>query len=250
MEIHWFDTLDSTNNYCKLLDPNTVGEFTVICAHSQTAGIGQQGNVWVSEPDKNLTFSVILKPTFLAADEQYNLTMALAVAVAESIDAVLSKFKIQNPTLIKWPNDIYVGDRKICGTLVTNQLSGNSISQSICGIGLNVNQTVFPDWLPNPTSLKQLISTDSDLEPLLQNILENLRDCYQQLKDHEGTDDIKARYMSRFYRLGIEADYIYNDSPIRATITGIDRYGHLQLITATGQQLTCGMKEIKFVIGN
>jgi BirA family biotin operon repressor/biotin-[acetyl-CoA-carboxylase] ligase len=247
MDIRFFDKLESTNNYGKLLDPNTVGEFTVICARQQTAGIGQQGNIWVSEPYKNLTFSVILKPTFLAADEQYNLTMAIALAVADTVEHQLSTLRSPFSVHIKWPNDIYVDDSKICGTLVTNQLCGSHISQSICGIGLNVNQTVFPDWLPNPTSLKQLISTDSDLEPLLQNILENLRDCYQQLKDHEGTDDIKARYMSRFYRLGIEAEYIYNDSPIRATITGIDRYGHLQLTTANGLQLSCGMKEIKFI---
>ena len=82
MDIRWFETLESTNNYCKLLDPKTVGEFTVICARRQTAGIGQQGNVWASEPYKNLTFSLILKPTFLAADEQYRLTMAIALAVA------------------------------------------------------------------------------------------------------------------------------------------------------------------------
>lgn len=248
MDIRWFDTLDSTNNYCKLLDPNAVGEFTVICAHNQTAGIGQQGNVWTSEAYKNLTFSVILKPTFLAADDQYLLTMALAVAVAESIETQPSFLHSPFSVQIKWPNDIYVGDRKICGILTTSRISSGHLSQAICGIGLNINQCTFPDWVPNPTSLQLLTGNEFDLEPLLGDLLTSIENTYHQLHTPEGQASIKERYLARLYRLGTEADYIYNDLPIRATITGIDRFGHLQLTTVTGAQLTCGMKEIIFVI--
>ena len=298
-DIRWFDTLESTNNYCKLLDPRSVGEFTVICARRQTAGIGQQGNVWVSEPDKNLTFSLILKPAFLAAEDQYNLTMALALAVAETLEQQLSvrrspfsvpsspfsvpsspfsvpsspfsvpssPFSVPSSPFsvlrspfsvlrspfsvhIKWPNDIYVGDRKVCGILVTNQLSGGHIASSICGIGLNVNQTRFPDWVPNPTSLllESPEHTPFDLDAVLDLLLNNIQLRYNQLRQPDGAAAIKADYLRRLYRLGIEADFIHEGQPLRATITGIDRYGHLQLTTADGATLTCAMKEIRFVI--
>ena len=271
-DIRWFDTLESTNNYCKLLDPNSVGEFTVICARRQTAGIGLQGNVWVSEPDKNLTFSLILKPAFLAAEDQYNLTMALALAVAETLEQQLSvpsspfsvlrspfsvlrsPFSVPSSPLsvrIKWPNDIYVGDRKVCGILVTNQLSGGHIASSICGIGLNVNQMQFPDWVPNPTSL--LLESPSgqnpfDLDAVLGAVLDNILRRYNQLRQPSEFGTLRADYLRRLYRLGVEADYIHDGQPLRATITGIDRYGHLQLTAASGTHLSCAMKEIQFVI--
>ena len=250
-DIRWFDTLESTNNYCKLLDPRSVGEFTVICARRQTAGIGQQGNVWVSEPDKNLTFSLILKPAFLAAEDQYNLTMALALAVAETLEQQLTVLRSPLSVHIKWPNDIYVGDRKVCGILVTNQLSGGHIASSICGIGLNVNQMQFPDWVPNPTSL--LLESPSgqnpfDLNAVLGAVLDNILRRYSQLRQPSAFGTLRTDYLRRLYRLGVEADYIHDGQPLRATITGIDRYGHLQLTAASGATLTCGMKEIRFVI--
>ena len=264
-DIRWFDTLESTNNYCKLLDINSIEEFTVVCARRQTAGIGQQGNVWVSEPDKNLTFSLILKPTFINAADQYNLTMALALAVAETLEQQFSDLHspssvpsspfsvLRSPfsVHIKWPNDIYVGDRKVCGILTTNHLSDGHISSSICGIGLNVNQTVFPDWVPNPTSL--LLESPSgykpfDLNAVLGALLDNILRRYSQLRQPSSFGTLRVDYLRRLYRLGIEADYIHDGQPLRATITGIDRYGHLQLTTATGTSLSCAMKEIKFLI--
>lgn len=264
-DIRWFDTLESTNNYCKLLDINSVEEFTVVCARRQTAGIGQQGNVWVSEAGKNLTFSLILKPTFINAADQYNLTMALALAVAETLEQQFSDlhspssvpsspFSVRRSpfsVLIKWPNDIYVGDRKVCGILTTNHLSDGHISSSICGIGLNVNQTVFPDWVPNPTSL--LLESPSgqnpfDLDAVLGALLDNILRRYSQLRQPSAFGTLRADYLRRLYRLGVEADYIHDGQPLRATITGIDRYGHLQLTTASGTNLSCAMKEIRFVI--
>ena len=267
-DIRWFDVLESTNNYCKLLEPHSVEEFTVICAHSQTAGIGQQGNTWVSEPGKNLTFSLILKPTFLPAAEQYNLTMALAVAIAESVEAIIADFASHNaddsldaqhsdipPVNVKWPNDIYIGDRKVCGILVTNQLGNGHIEQSICGVGLNVNQTQFPDWVPNPTSL---LLQQRDLEPsvlpcalpldgILNSLLQSILHRYRQLQQPKGSAAIKSDYLHRLYRIGIESNYIVGGHPIRATITGVERFGHLQLVTDSGRNITCAMKEIQFV---
>lgn len=247
MDIRYFDTLDSTNNYCKLLDPNSVGEFTVICARNQTAGIGQKGNRWVSEPYKNLTFSIILKPTSLPASRQFILTMALSIAVAETVDATLSAHHTPFPVHIKWPNDIYVGDRKICGILVTNSLSGDILSQSICGIGLNVNQRDFPDWVPNPTSLSLLLDRDNlDLDSLLRSLLDNFQRRYLQMTDK--SEEMRQKYLSLLYRLGTPANYIVHGHPVRATITGVDPIGRLLLSDNDGTAIACGMKEVQFVI--
>ena len=247
-DIRWFDTLESTNEYCKLLDPKTVEEFTVISARSQTSGIGQRGNTWNSEAGKNLTFSLILKPNFLAADEQYSLTMALSLAVAETLEELFSVLHSPFPVYIKWPNDIYVGDRKICGILATNQLVSNQITQSICGIGLNINQIAFPDWIPNPTSLQLLTGREFNLNDVLHNLLAKISHRYWQLRNPHNYNSIKESYLDRLYRLGIPSCYVHNGRTLRATITGIDRFGHLQLQTDDGQSLSCAMKDIQFII--
>ena len=244
MDIRYFDSLESTNLYCKLLDPNTVGEFTVICARTQSAGIGQQGNVWVSEPGKNITFSIILRPTFLPAARQYDLTMTLAVAVAETVEKYCGLHNTL-PVAIKWPNDIYVGDRKICGILTTCNIKDMHLSQAICGIGLNVNQTVFPEWVPNPVSLKQLTGCDCKIEPVLNDLLQSIKEKYTILKSDPNL--IAEQYISLLYRLGTESSYLMGDREIRAKITGVNKFGHLQLLTSDGENVSCDIKEVKFV---
>jgi len=241
MDIRFFDHLESTNNYCKLLDPDSVEEFTVICARRQSAGIGQRGNRWESEDYKNLTFSLILKPTFLATGDQYRLTMMLAVAITDSLAAMMPTADVR----IKWPNDIYIGDKKICGTLVSNNIASGHISLSICGIGLNVNQSVFPDWVPNPTSMALETEQSFELESVLDGILESIRQRYLQLK--ESPDSIKPQYMSRLYRLNEKARYEYKGKTVEATITDVDHFGHLHLTCGDGDEITCDLKEIKFL---
>lgn len=261
MDIRFFDTLDSTNSYCKLLDPKSVGEFTVIWAGNQTAGLGQKGNVWCSEPYKNLTFSLILKPSFLPFADQWLLSMTLALAVSDFVAEQLSTVNCppkaannsesinvseQLSTTIKWPNDIYIGNRKACGILVTNQVCGKMISQSICGIGLNVNQTSFPDWIPNPTSLSIETGLLYDLKPLLEQLLDKIVSRYSQLKEHH--DSIKPEYMRRLYRLNKPSLFVYNNQTITATITDVDHLGHLHLTSADYKEISCDLKEIQFLL--
>lgn len=246
MDIRYFDTLDSTNSYCKLLDPKSVGEFTVIWAGNQTSGIGQQGNVWVSEPNKNLTFSLILKPSFLHLANQWQLSMTLALSVSDFISEQLSAVGCQLSTSIKWPNDIYIGNRKVCGILVTNHVSSGFLSQAICGIGLNVNQTVFPDWLPNPTSLRLETGINYDLKTILNPLLCKIESRYNQLKKYP--ESIKPDYMSRLYCLNTPSMFIYNNQTISATITDVDSLGHLHLTTHDNKEISCDLKEIKFLL--
>lgn len=244
MKIEKFDSLESTNKYCEALDLAEVEDFTCFWALGQIAGIGQRGNHWASAPGKNLTFSLVLKPDFLPAADQFRLTQALSLAICDCLAPCCSLKEHVSP-VIKWPNDIYMDGGKICGTLVSTRLSGDCINTAICGIGLNVNQVEFPDWVPNPTSLALLMGRTYDLEPLLMQLLQHIEARYADLRHGiDPTPDYLALLMNR----NVEARYLYEGEEITATITGIDRYGHLQLTAADGRRLSCAMKEIAFLL--
>lgn len=237
MKVIRFDSLESTNKYCEALDLAEVEVFTCYWALAQTAGIGQRGNHWEAEPGKNLTFSLVLHPTFLPADRQFKLTEALSLALCDCLKGL-------RDLKVKWPNDIHVGKRKICGTLVSTRLQGAQIASAICGIGLNVNQTVFPDWVPNPTSMALLTGEEYDLEPLLKKILACIEKRYNDLK--AGIDP-EPEYLEHLLNLGVPAHYIYNEKEIVATITGVDPHGRLLLTVDDGRRISCGMKEISLI---
>jgi len=159
--------VDSTNNFLKqtLANSTPLTEGTVIMAESQYAGRGQQQNKWHSEPGKNLTISILLKPAFLPVTQQFNLNLAISVGIINALIPVLG-----TGVKIKWPNDVYFNDKKLGGVLIENIIQGQIIKNSIVGIGLNVNQTEFADWVPNPTSVKQILQKDYDLKNLLSDI--------------------------------------------------------------------------------
>lgn len=244
MKVIRFDSLESTNKYCEALDLAEVEDFTCYWALAQTAGIGQRGNQWEAEPGKNLTFSLVLHPTFLPADRQFKLTEALSLALLDFLKD-LKDIKGSKSIKVKWPNDIYVGKRKICGTLVSTRLQGAQIASAICGIGINVNQTVFPDWVPNPTSMALLTGEEYDLEPLLKKLLACIEKRYNDLKN--GIDP-QPEYLAHLLNLGSRAHYIYNEKEIVATITGVDPHGRLLLTVDDGRRISCGMKEITFLV--
>lgn len=242
MQILRFDTLDSTNGYCRLLDLNGVGEFAVVWALAQPAGVGQRGNSWISQPGKNLTFSLILHPSFLQPSAQFLLTKVLSLGIS---DWLLSQIP-SAPVAIKWPNDLYVGYRKMGGILVENSISTH-LDSSVCGIGLNINQTLFPDSLPNPVSLSQLTGRVYALEDSLRAIVECVRRRYEQLRNGE-VSVLDNDYWDRLLFHDRLADYQYQGRTIRARITGIDAMGHLRLQTTSGESLVCDLKEIAFLM--
>ena len=292
MEIVKFDSLESTNKYCEVLNLAEVEDFTCYWALEQTAGIGQRGNHWHSTPGENLTFSLVLHPTWLPAERQFRLTEALSLALVDFLLPLSTPQSLcdsspvsgeqpegchpalplrqgespkgYHPALplgqgespkgkgvkIKWPNDIYVDGKKICGTLITTRLStqasnqsGNKaiISSAICGIGLNINETDFPDWLPNPTSLRLLTGQRYELEPLLQQLLQCIERRYDALR--HGTD-LEEEYLSLLLGRGVPAHYLYQGRTITATIDGVDPFGRLLLTASDGTHLCCNLKEI------
>jgi BirA family biotin operon repressor/biotin-[acetyl-CoA-carboxylase] ligase len=245
MTIHSFDSLESTNKYCEALDLAEVEDFTCYWALEQTAGIGQRGNHWHSAPGQNLTFSLVLHPAFLPAARQFCLTQALSLGIKDFIESIVSIDPIVTIASIKWPNDIYVDGHKICGTLVSTRLQGNAIASAVCGIGLNVNEREFPSWVPHPTSLGLLTGQNYALEPLLRQLLACIEKRYNDLKT--GIDP-EPEYLAHLMNLHVPARYIYNKEEIAATITGVDPHGRLLLSAADGRSLSCGMKEIQFVL--
>lgn len=245
MEIHTFSTLPSTNQYCELLDLREVEEFAVFRAVAQTAGVGQRGNRWTSDAGKNLTFSLILHPKTLPIPDQYQLTKVVSLGIVDTLGTLLSG---NHDIQIKWPNDIYVGDNKICGILISHKVRYDLLADTIVGIGMNVNQTVFPDWVPNPTSLRQLMDKEWNLDEVLGSMIVGIKNRYDaMIKDISSPDD---EYLSLLLNYGVQSRYIYHDEEIDATIHGINRFGHLLLTTAQGVELCCQMKEITFCVSN
>lgn len=156
MRTIWLDEVDSTNSW---LDREAAGldDPVMVVARSQTAGHGQRGNGWESAPGENLTLSVLWRPENFRAADQFAISEATALAVVDflAVHGIEAK--------VKWPNDVYVADGKICGILIRHALSGNEISHSILGIGINVNQTRFVSDAPNPVSMSMISGESYDV---------------------------------------------------------------------------------------
>ncbi len=219
---------------------------TVVVTACQTAGRGQRGNSWESQPGKNLTFSLLIRPMDWPAIRQFELSMIVALSVAASIDAAFAEAGCKARTKVKWPNDIYVEDRKICGILIENRLSGFKIERSIAGIGINVNQTTFTSDAPNPVSIIHLTKKELSLRPLLEKVCTEISDSCHNYIAAPDTGRLKADFMKRLYR-GDGREYLFrepNGEPFMASITDVALTGHLSL--SNGH--TYAFKEIAYII--
>jgi len=242
MKIITFDSLPSTNQYCELLDLSQYEEFTIINAVEQTAGIGQRGNHWEAERGQNLTFSIILKPTFLPIADQFQLTKSISLGIVDWLKSVIPE---KESIKIKWPNDIYVGQNKICGTLTSAKINNGQIATAIVGIGINVNQTHFSDWIPNPISLVQLTGKVEDPKSILKEVIATIEKRYRLLRENRSAPD--TDYTKNLLHIGEERQYRFLGHIIQAKITGVNRYGHLELCGTSGEKITCQMKEIQWI---
>ena len=233
----------STNTYAiGLLSKQRPDEGCVVITDYQTQGKGTDSNTWESEKGKNLTFSLILYPDF-KADHQFLLNKAISLAICDFLHAELP----HNDITIKWPNDIYIGDKKVCGILIQNSVIGNHRDYVVVGIGLNVNQTIFTSDAPNPISLKMVTGKDYDLDELLQKLLKFIFEKYAQVKP-ETSRKIENDYFKKLYRLMEWREYILKDAITSARIIGTNSYGQLELEAENGQVFTCDLKEVKFII--
>ena len=203
-DIICFESIDSTNEECRRRISD-IDNLSVVAALSQTSGKGQRGNVWLSEAGQNLTFSIVLKfpakglkaemEPMLAYD-QFVLSEITSLAIVD----LLADFGIE--AKIKWPNDIYVSGKKICGILIENSLKGQGIDWTIIGIGLNVNQFNFPVNLPNPTSMRICTQRKSpySLTGLLGKFADMFSECYNFcFSDEEELKKIHELYLSKMW---------------------------------------------------
>ena len=234
--------VDSTNNFLKeaLANSTPLPDGTVIMAEAQYAGRGQQNNKWNSEPGKNLTFSILLKPTFLSLNHQFDLNVAISVGIIKALQKAT-----HNDIKIKWPNDIYFGDKKLGGVLIENLVQGNSIKNAIIGIGLNVNQEHFPDWVPNPVSVKQILQRDYDLKALLSDICGSIEAAYLMLKAGN-FEQLKALYLHNLYWYNEAHRFKANNAVFEGIITGVEKNGQL-IVSSGGFARLYNFKEIEFL---
>ncbi|HTH82390.1 MAG TPA: biotin--[acetyl-CoA-carboxylase] ligase [Mucilaginibacter sp.] len=234
--------VDSTNNFLKNLLSNSkpVPEGTVIMAETQFAGRGQQQNKWHSEPGKNLTFSILLNPTFLSVANQFDLTRAMSLGVFDALQPHLG-----NELKIKWPNDIYYGDKKLGGMLIENILQGEKIKNAIIGIGLNINQEIFPADAANATSVKQILQRDYDLRVLLSEICGHIEAYYLHLKAGK-IDFVRKQYLNRLYWFNQSRRFKAAGTEFNGTITAVKDNG-LLLVKSNNEEKTYNLKEIEFL---
>ncbi len=235
-----FGTLSSTNQYATdLLAKTEPAEGTVIMADDQTRGRGQIGSSWDSRKGLNLLLSFILYPRFLTPSRQFRLSQAVALAVADTVARYLER-----AVKVKWPNDIYTGDRKLAGILIQNILGSGNIRASVTGIGLNVNQREFPAELPNPTSLALETARDHDRDDLFRHLCLDLERRYLQLRAGKG-DVLDSDYLDKMYGYGLWGDFSLPDgSKFRGRIAGVEPDGHLRVERKGGWEEHFRPKEI------
>jgi len=236
--------VDSTNTFLKntLSNSKPLPEGTVIMAESQYAGRGQQQNRWHSEDGKNLTFSLLLKPSFLAISDQFDLTRAVSLGVYDALEPLLG-----DGLKIKWPNDIYYNDMKLGGMLIENALQGNQIKHTVIGIGLNINQTSFPDVVPNAISVRQILQQDYDLRLILSHICNNIEAWYLKLKDGQN-NVVRDTYLSRLYWLnGYKRFRSAANGEFEGKIINVQDNGILVVEDRFGTELMFNFKEIEFL---
>ena len=262
-DIIWSDSVDSTNDEARrhILE---LDNLSVLSAISQTSGRGQRGNVWLSEPGANLLFSIVLKfegedirdsqgrliLSPVQAYDQFVISQIASLAVVDLLGAYEVEAKI------KWPNDIYVGEKKICGILIEHSVCGKWLSSSIIGIGLNINQRNFDVNLPNPTSLALCLgdeSADFDIRKMQEEFMHIFIDYLDRFCHITGGyNRLGKLYHSQLWRKDEPMQFIDMTQAPAAQFTGIIRgvspVGHIMIETESGGIREFGFKEISYCI--
>lgn len=223
-----------------------LGDRTMVVAHNQESGRGQRGNSWESEPGKNLTVTMLYRPKAdmdprPLDEQQFRISEATALGVADTLEAY------GLTAMVKWSNDVYVGDRKISGILIEHTIIGNRLDNSRIGIGLNVNQREFVSDAPNPVSMYQLLGEELQLARVLDTLSEKLERRLEQ-----DADTLHADYMSLLWRK--DGQYYGfrmregNRAEFQASIRDVRRNGPLVLLMSDGTETAFYFKEVEFIL--
>ncbi|MDR0619928.1 MAG: biotin--[acetyl-CoA-carboxylase] ligase [Bacteroidales bacterium] len=232
----------------------------ILYTFRQTAGKGMGTNSWFTGHGKNIALSLCLHPAFLKPEEQFLLNIALSSALRNALQTLICNYTAANTPQVslKWPNDIYVDDKKLAGILFENKISGCnnelcSFSKSITGIGLNVNQKKFPLSLPNPTSLYIITKRKFCKKNIVHTIGSALENAYNNLAEGIAKNgyeyvwnECKKEYLSSLLYYGKERNFIYKDKPITGKIVNVDNFGRLIISVKDSEPLVCDIKDVKF----
>ncbi len=242
MKLLNLEETESTNTYAAA-HAAELENWTTVSARRQTGGRGQRGNSWESEEGKNLTFSVFFRPEEFRARDQFSLSEAVALAVVgalgdEGVEA-----------LVKWPNDIYVGDRKICGLLLEHAVMGMNLTHTVAGAGINVNQTIFRSDAPNPVSIKQLTGRDTDRETLLDNVTKRIRENCEKAYSEAGRRDLHREFLKKMWRNDgkFHPFSLPDGQRFEARIGDVEPGGLLVLEDRDGRLRRFAFKEVSFL---
>lgn len=230
----------STNDLAFTLPLPKETEIQIISAEEQTAGRGQGNSSWESESGKNLTFSIVCRAEFVEPSKQFCVLQAAALAVRHVLT------KICDDVTIKWPNDIYIGNKKASGTLIQCDMENGKTRRMVIGVGLNVNQETFTSNAPNPVSLHNVVNHELNRDDLLHSIAERFAVEYDDLRF--GVNGIRQRYTSHLFRNKGSHEYKDKNGTFAATFAKVEDDGHLVLRDNKGTERVYGFKEVEFVL--
>lgn len=236
----------STNSYLSRMAMMLPGG-TVVHTPEQTAGRGQRGNSWESETGKNVLFSMLLKNPAVPVAEQFKISEAVSLAIVEVLEQYASGFSI------KWPNDIYHGDKKVCGILIENSVMGSKINHAIVGAGINVNQTVFVSDAPNPVSLASILGREVPVEDALRKVCEAVeRRCAFDTYTDATFTALHEDYLSKLYWNDgdLHPFTLPDGTEFSARIADVEPAGMLVLECEDGECRTFAFKEVTFKLIN
>jgi len=235
-----YNILDSTNLEAqRLLAEGAAPNGLTILALQQTHGKGQMGRVWIAEPGSHLSMTIIYRPEKMDPSELATLGMKISLGIVEGL---LTLNPALNP-LIKWPNDIYVHGKKLCGILIENALAGSRVQHSIIGIGMNVNEASFPPEIPNAISLHLLTGEKYNVQEIALTIRHHV------LAILESSSPLwKERYDQFIFGKDKDYTFISGDHTFNARVTGVTDEGHLQLLTDNGQQKSFASHNLKWTV--
>lgn len=242
MNLIKLNAIDSTSTFLKeMAKKSNLENYTVVVTKSQTKGRGQRENSWISEPNKNLTFSVFIKDFELLVLNQKYLNFAVCLAVFDVI-----KKHLNTNIFIKWPNDIMSANQKICGILIENKIADAKINQTILGIGLNVNQDIFPMQFKNISSLKKITGKLYDLDQLLNEIISVLKKRTQALTTDKFLK-LEQEYLNVLYKKNIPSMFKTADNVLfMGKIVGVSKTGKLKIELENKTIKKFQIKEISF----
>lgn len=239
-------SIGSTNSYAsELFAGGNFDDGTVVWAHEQFAGRGQHDHVWSSESGKNLTFTVCLKPGFLPPEQQFQLNKAVTLGILDFLNEAISSPSraTRHTSRIKWPNDLYIDDKKIGGILIENRIMGTKLAASFVGIGLNINQVHFPPDVPAPVSLIHMLAHEVDLKDALNRLCGLLDNRYQALFRGE-VQPLDLAYVQNLKGVEEWRNYVIGGCQQEGKIKGVDSSGCLLVEDRGGRVTAYGHGEI------